>query len=228
MSVTAAATSASTAANPQGAVDTNAAKSKITADLNAFLSMLTTQLKNQDPLSPMESNEFTQQLIGFSQVEQQISTNENLQTLQTQLGTSFGAMTLGYIGKYAEVRDNLVKLNEGQARFAYGLASEAAEVKVVLKDDNGVTVRTIQGDTASGNHILTWNGRDDDGNQLEDGDYTIEIEATNALGEDVSSWSTVQARITGVSSDNGNPVVIINDAAVPLDEITAITESPTY
>lgn len=228
MSVNAAANAASTAANPQGAVDTNAAKKKITSDLNAFLSMLTTQLKHQDPLSPMESNEFTQQLVGFAQVEQQISINENLQTMQTQLGSSFGAMTLGYIGKYAEVRDNMVKLKDGQARFAYGLASEASEVKIVLKDKDGITVRSIKGETAEGQHVLTWNGRNDDQQQLPDGDYTIEVEATNGAGETVKTWSTVQARITGVSSDKGVPVVIINDAAVPLDEITAITESPTY
>lgn len=225
MSITSA---ASQAAAQSGAVNTGAAKKKIAADLDAFLKMLTTQLQNQDPLSPMESNEFTQQLVGFAQVEQQIGINENLQTLQTQTGNSYSAMLIGYIGKYAEIQDNLVKLQDGQARFAYGLASEAAEVEVALKDSKGVVIRRIKGETAAGDHIIKWDGRDDEGKELADGDYTIEITATNSAGEKVDTWSTVQALITGVSNADGQPVVIVNDAAVPLDYIHAVTDSPTY
>lgn len=226
MSVTS--TAAEAASKQSGAIQTAQAKQKIAADMNAFLQMLTTQLQNQDPLSPMESAEFTNQLVGFAQVEQQIGINENLQTMQGQIGSSYGAMLVGYMGKYAEVQDNMIKLQDGKARFAYSLASDAEEVEIALKDSDGNIVRRFDGDPTAGDHILKWDGRDDNQDELPDGDYTIEITATNGAGEKVETWSTVQALITGVSTAGDQPVVIVNDAAVRVEDLHTVTDSPTY
>lgn len=203
------------------------ANKKLAQDLDAFLLMLTTQLQNQDPLSPMESNEFTQQLVGFSQVEQQISINKNLEQQIGLQKSSMNSMALGFIGKYAEIQDDMLTLSDGQTKFAYSLASDAATTKLDFYDDKGVLVRTMSGKTAQGNHILTWDGKADDGTQLEDGEYKVKLTVKNGKGEAVDSWTTVQARITGVSTDGDQPYVTINGAALPLSYIGAVTEKPT-
>ncbi|WP_404384812.1 flagellar hook assembly protein FlgD [Caenispirillum salinarum] len=206
---------------------TPGAKKKLAEDLDAFLMMLTTQLQNQDPLSPMESNEFTQQLVGFSQVEQQIGINENLEQQISLQQSSMNSLALGFIGKYAEVQDNLVTLADGKVKFAYSLASDAASTKLDFYDDKGVLVRTMSGKTAQGNHVMTWDGRAQDGTQLPDGEYTVKLSSKNTKGEPVDSWTTVQARITGASTDGKEPYVTINGAALPLSQIGAVTEKPT-
>lgn len=210
-----------------GAVDTGAARTKFADDLDSFLLMLTTQLQNQDPLSPMESNEFTQQLVGFAQVEQQIGINENLQEQLALQRGSMNTMALSYVGMYAEIRDNMVTLEDGRTKFAYSLASNTASTRLAFKDENGVLVRTMAGSSSQGDHVFTWDGRNDAGEQLPDGQYTVEVTARDVAGETVASWTTVQARITGASTDGTEPYVTVNGTAVPLSEILAVSESPT-
>ncbi len=215
------------AQNTQGAVDTNTAKSKIAKDLDAFLLMLTTQLQNQDPLSPMESNEFTQQLIGFAQVEQQIGINENLQSQMSMQRTSLNTLALGYIGKYAEVNDNVLRYEGESVKFAYGVAANANGTSIKIYDKNNVLVRTLTGSGVQGNHVVTWDGKNDAAETLPTGDYKVKVEAKNQKGETVETWTTIQARITGASTDGTEPYLTINGAAFPLSQVVAITEKPT-
>lgn len=210
-----------------GAIDTQAAKSKIASDLDAFLLMLTTQLQNQDPLSPMESNEFTQQLVGFAQVEQQIGMNENLQNQMTLQRSSLNTLALGYIGKYAEVTDNVLHYEGEKLKFAYGLASDTNGATVKIFDKNNVLVRTMTGPGTMGNHVMTWDGKDDGQAPVKEGEYKVKVEARNQKGESVETWTTIQARITGASTDGTEPYLTINGAAFPLSQIIAVVEKPT-
>lgn len=175
----------------------------------------------------MESAEFTQQLVGFSQVEQQISINENLEQQISLQKSSMNSLALGYIGKYAEIQDNLLTVENGHVKFAYSLASDAATTQLDFYDKNNVLVRSIAGKTSQGNHVMDWDALASDGTQLPDGEYTVKITAKNIMGETVESWTTVQARITGASTDGEEPYVTINRAAIPLSQIGAVTEAPT-
>lgn len=210
-----------------GAVDTTAAKNKISGDLDAFLLMLTTQLQNQDPLSPMESNEFTQQLVGFAQVEQQIGMNENLQSQMALQRSSINSLALGYIGKYAEVNDNVLHFEGEKVKFAYGLASNANGATVKIYDKNNVLVRSLTGPATQGTHVLTWDGKNDSQQTLPDGEYKLKIEAKDQEGATVETWTTIQARITGASTDGTEPYLTINGAAFPLSQIRAVSDQPT-
>jgi flagellar basal-body rod modification protein FlgD len=96
-------TTAATTAN--GTTSTPDAMAQLSGNFSTFLTLLTTQLKNQDPTSPMDSNQFTQQLVEFSQVEQQINTNTNLQTLISQGTAQSAAYATGYLGKTVTVAD---------------------------------------------------------------------------------------------------------------------------
>lgn len=217
----------STSQAKAGAIDTQAAKSKIAGDLDAFLLMLTTQLQNQDPLSPMESNEFTQQLVGFAQVEQQIGMNENLQNQMALQRSSLNTLALGYIGKYAEVNDNVLHYEGEPLKFAYGLSGDATDATVKIYDANNVLVRTLTGPGNQGSHLLTWDGKDDLMQPVAEGAYTLRVEARDDAGESVNSWTTIQARITGASTDGTEPYLTINGAAFPMSEILAVVEKPT-
>ncbi|GAA0598711.1 flagellar hook assembly protein FlgD [Caenispirillum bisanense] len=210
-----------------GSVDTKKARAKIGADLDAFLLMLTTQLQNQDPLSPMESNEFTQQLTSFAQVEQQIGINENLQSMMSLQKSSMNTMALGFLGKYAEIEDNVVHMKGDPVKFAYNVSAQSKNVTIELRNKNGQVVKTINGNLAPGAHVYTWNGLGDDNTKQPNGDYTVTIKAVDKDDKPVRTWTTVQAKITGVSTDGTEPYLTINGVAVPMREINAVTETPT-
>lgn len=209
-----------------GAVDTGAAATKLAENMDAFLVMLTTQLKNQDPLSPMESAEFTNQLVGFAQVEQQIGINTNLQTLQTMQATTQNSLALSYLGRYAEIADNQVELKDGKARFAYILENDAKSTTITIKNAKGEVVREMTGDTLAGNHILDWNGKDAEGNALADGMYSIE--AVSLVGQDLKEQkltTVVQAKISAVSTGGTEPTLTVNGMAIPMSEVLTVSES---
>lgn len=227
MTTTSAAASASTAATQPkpavGKIDTEKARAKIGADLDSFLLMLTTQLQNQDPLSPMESNEFTQQLTSFAQVEQQIGINENLQSLMSMQQGSMNTLALGYLGKYAEIEDNVIQLDKGTAKFAYSIKDKAKSVTLEISNSKGAVVKTVTGNVAPGSHVYTWNGTDDAQAKLPDGQYKVKVTALDGDDKPIESWTTVQAQITAVSTDGQEPYLTINGVAVPMRDIKAVS-----
>src|SRR5580692_10651622 len=103
-------TSTTSSTNSNGTTSSGDAMNQLSGNFDTFLTLLTTQLKNQDPTSPMDSNEFTQQLVEFSQVEQQIDTNTNLQTLITQGQSQSGAYATGYLGKSVSITNGNASL----------------------------------------------------------------------------------------------------------------------
>src|ERR1700687_1118803 len=146
MSVTSAVPAASGAA-PSGAAPAGAAKATTTlaSNLATFLTLLTTQLKNQDPLSPMDSAQFTQQLVQFSQVEQSINANQNLEKLITLTKARAGSDAVNYLGKTVTVTDGSAGLKSGQALWGYSLASDSAATRLTIADSKGHTVYTGAG-----------------------------------------------------------------------------------
>ena len=131
-----------------------------------FLVLLTTQLQNQDPLSPLDTNEFTQQLVEFTNVEQAIKTNDKLDQLIAMQGAGILTGALDYIGKEVEFAGAELNLADGEATVVYDLASNAQEITLEILDENGITVRTLTGPTDAGRHEIVWDGKDNFGNSL--------------------------------------------------------------
>ncbi len=104
----------------------------LSENFDAFLTLLTSQLQNQDPLDPMDSSEFTNQLVQFSAVEQQIQANQNLETLIQLQNAQSAANAVGYIGKDVEVPSSQIMLQDGEAKFAYTLADSVDIVVVTV------------------------------------------------------------------------------------------------
>src|SRR5450631_1343962 len=152
MTVTPAAASAASTSS----TDPSASMKQLSSNFSTFLTLLTTQLKNQDPTSPMDSNAFTQQLVMYSQVEQQIDTNTNLKSLISQGTSNAAAVTTGYLGKKVSITNGSASLSGGAANWTYNLATDAAGTQLSITDANGKIVYTGAGETASGNHSFSW------------------------------------------------------------------------
>ena len=185
----------------------NTASQNLSADMNTFLTLLTTQLKYQDPLDPMDTAEFTNQLVQYSSVEQAIQTNQKLDSLLSMNIANLGAQAVSYIGKVAQVLGNVMPLEGGKAKATYTLDKNVVSTTIVVKDMNGNIVYSEQGKVTSGTHEFTWDGKDSNGNQLEDGAYKIEVSTKVASGE-----TTVFGRVTGVASDSSGVYVGLGDA----------------
>jgi flagellar basal-body rod modification protein FlgD len=185
--------------------------------------LLTSQLKNQDPTSPMDSSTFTQQLVEYSQVEQQIDTNTNLKSLITQGSTQLGAYATSYLGKAVSVTNGNASLTNGAATWTYSLGTTAASSTLTVTDASGKVVYTGNGETASGNHQFNWNGQDNQGNQLADGTYTLAVNAKASDGSAVTTQIASAGVVSEIDMTSGTPQLMVGGMEIGLGDIANVT-----
>jgi flagellar basal-body rod modification protein FlgD len=198
------------------------AMKQLSGNFSTFLTLLTTQLKNQDPTSPMDSNAFTQQLVMYSQVEQQIDSNANLKTLISQGNSSAAAVTTGYLGKRVSITNGNTSLTGGSANWTYNLASASATTQLTITDSTGKAVYSGVGANTSGNHSFTWDGKDNNGNQLSDGSYKLTVTAADAAGGTVAAPVASAGTVTQIDMTGGTPRLVIGSMEVDLGDIAAV------
>ena len=200
-----------------GSSTTSNDKATLSADMNTFLTLLTVQLRYQDPLDPMDTAEFTNQLVQYSSVEQSIKTNDKLDGLLSLNIANLGAQAVSYIGKTAQVLGDVMPLDGGKAKATYTFDKDVSTAVVMIKDMQGNTVYTETAKTTAGTHEFTWDGKDANGNQLEDGAYQIVVSSTVAAGETSAKvTTTVFGKVTGVASDDSNVYVGLGDKVTAL------------
>jgi flagellar basal-body rod modification protein FlgD len=201
---------------------TDNAAAQLSGNFDTFLTLLTTQLQNQDPMNPMDSNQFTQELVQFSGVEQQINTNDNLKTLiSLQQGTA-GTSASGYLGKTITVTNGQAALQNGEADWSYALGSAATATTLSVTNSAGQVVYTTAGQTAEGQHDFSWDGEDNNGNQLPDGAYTLAVNATDSTGAAVTSAIASKGVVDEVNMTSGTPQLMVGQMAVALSDVSAI------
>jgi flagellar basal-body rod modification protein FlgD len=205
----------STAAQPD-------AMKQLSGNFSTFLTLLTTQLKNQDPTSPMDSNQFTQQLVMYSQVEQQIGTNDNLKTLIAQGTSNAATMAAGYLGKKVSVTTGVASLSGGSATWTYNLDGNTANTLLSVTDANGKVVYTTNGQTTAGNSTFTWDGKDNNGNQLPDGAYKLKVTAADAAGNEVSNSVASAGTVSQLDMTVSPPKLVVGNMEVNLSDIAAV------
>ena len=202
----------------------NSGLSGIANNYQTFLSLLTTQLKNQDPTSPLDTNQFTQQLTQMTGVEQQLLSNQLLQQLvnQNQGGGLTGAV--GLIGKSVTSSGATAVLSGGTATFNYTLPSNAAAVNVSIADSTGkVTWTGPATGLGAGAQTYTWNGQNQTGQKPADGGlYTITFTATDASGAPITPTTSSSGVATAVQEVNGQTMVTVGKVQVPLTSITGV------
>jgi flagellar basal-body rod modification protein FlgD len=214
--------SAATPSAPAGTQQTiNNAQQSLAGDQQTFLKLLTTQLQNQDPLSPLDTNQFTQQLVAMTGVQQQIVSNQLLQQLvnnQTSMGDP-----VAFIGKTVTANTADATLQNGTANWLYSLASPATKVQLQVTNALGQMVwQQTAGPLSSGEQSLTWNGKDFNGNSLSDGTYTLKVTATDANGGPVSSNIYQRGVASAVDQSSGQTLVDINGVKIPASAVTSV------
>jgi flagellar basal-body rod modification protein FlgD len=229
-STAAAANSASTASSASSASTSSTASSnplnKLSSDFNDFLQLLTTQLQNQDPLSPMDSTQFTAQLVAFTGVEQQIGTNSKLDTL---IGVDQGnqlASSANFIGDTVQAPSSSIWLDSSgvASEIGYNLPSTASAVTITITDSSGNTVSSGSGPTTQGQNIVTWNGQDGNGNALSSGVYTVSVSALDQSQQPMTGITTsIIGTVTNVTtSSTGSTDLSIGSVSVPLSTVTSV------
>jgi flagellar basal-body rod modification protein FlgD len=199
------------------------AESRLIGDYDSFLLLLTTQLKNQDPLAPMDATQFVSQLSQFASVEQMIVSNQKLDQIAASLGASSIMADIGLIGRTVEVPGSTAEFRDGSLSLRYSLAADAAQAGLVIRDAEGNVVRTLPVSTAAGEHGLTWDGTDDDGDQLPDGLYSFTFGAADAEGKPVATQSYVSATVTRVETTaSGSSLVLSNGTSTPSSAVRAV------
>ena len=189
-----------------------------------FLVLLTQQLKNQDPLSPLDSNQFVSQLVEFSSVEQLIAQNEALETLVNLEVANIGGATVGYLGKEIAFDSATTGLGPDGARWSYDVAGDSQTVSIAVVDAAGRVVFGAQGELGEGPHEFSWNGLDSTGKPVPPGTYTLEIGAANAEGDPIPVDITSFGLVTGVDLSGSEPVLLISGARAPFSTIFSVQE----
>lgn len=188
-------TSISTAAVANSTVAESQSSIGLTTD--SFMTLLVAQIQNQDPLEPMDSTEYIAQLATLSQVEQSVETNSQLESIRTQIAYGSALAETALIGRAVTAPSEKIQLSGGSGQFSYEIEGTASAVSAYIKDSNGDVVREISGLDASSSklHSVTWDGKNNSGETVADGSYTVTLSASDATG----SYTTyARDTITGV------------------------------
>jgi flagellar basal-body rod modification protein FlgD len=195
---------------------------------NDFLNLLVTQLRYQDPMNPMQDQEFVAQLAQFSQLEQLESMSQSLDT-STQVNylmsqTIANTMATTLIGKTVVAEGANLNLTQGKpVSMSYNLAADAANVTIKVLNDKGAVVRTIDlSDKATGNNTYTWDGRDNNGSSLADGEYSYEVTATTKTGETITSSKRIIGPVDAVKYIDGKAYLTVGSYKVDMSTIIEI------
>ncbi len=204
------------------AASQSAASKQLAGNFDTFLTLLTTQLKNQDPMSPMDSSQFTQQLVQFSQVEQQIATNDNLKSLLGQSKSQNTTFAMSYLGKAVGITDGTSGLSDGEANWGYTLEAPSADTTLTVTDANGKVVYTGLGDKTAGAHIFEWDGKSNGGVDQPDGTYKLTVMAKTATGDAIATQIMSKGVVSEVDMSGDEPMLIIGPMSVPLSKVTTV------
>jgi flagellar basal-body rod modification protein FlgD len=175
----------------------------------------------------MKSAEFTQQLVQYSSVEQQIQTNKNLESLLSASVFQAANTAVGLIGKEVESYSSGATLKDGQANWTVALDKDAPNTTVQVLDKNGATVYSEKINGTKGDQAFTWDGKDSSGNTMDDGSYFLQVSANDAAGQAVTSAVRTKGIVTGVDITSSNPIITVNGAQVLYSDVTSVTNPET-
>jgi len=213
-SVAGATTSASSA--------TKTSSQEIAGNFTQFLTLLTTQLKNQNPLDPMDTNQFTQQLVQYAGVEQQLKSNDRLDSILSNAKASSSASATGFIGQTVTSDGKTADLAGGDATWTLTPSKAATQATITIKDSKGNVVVSQNKTLTSGAQTYVWDGRSASGMTAPDGTYSIQVDARDATGTPVTVTTQVTGKVSGVDLSGTSPVLLIGSARVPISSVQSI------
>lgn len=189
-----------------------------------FMKLLIAQLSHQNPLQPMDGQEFSAQLAQFSALEQMTNVNTNIQKLiQSQQAATNSAM-INMIGKQVDVLGNGITHTSGETHnLNYFLPERAASVTVDVYDSLGQLVRTLNGTASKGNNTVLWQGLNNAGEPLPEGDYTFKVTATDANGKVLEAKTFTKGTVSEVLFEDGKTFAIVNGEKISADSISRVS-----
>jgi len=209
----------STGATGTGASGVNSAE--IASNFTEFLQLLTTQLKNQDPMSPLDTNQFTQQLVEFSQVEQQMKSNDQLTTLVSLEQTAQSTSALALVGATVVVNGATTKFDGTSANWSLNVAKPST-ASVTIADSTGQTAYTGTFAVNPGVQNFTWDGHGNNGKLWPAGSYTLTATGVDASGQSTAISTQVQAPVDSVDLSQNPPLLSVNGQNYTLNQIQKI------
>jgi flagellar basal-body rod modification protein FlgD len=215
-------TSQVTAAITGNGTEDKSSKETLAANFTAFLQLLTTQLKNQNPLDPLDTNQFTQQLVQFAQVEQQLKSNDQLSTLVSLQKSSQQTQALGYVGTTVAVDGTTAQLKDKAARWLFSV-QKPSTATITITNSTGQTVYSNTRTLQAGDQDFNWDGRSSDGTtQLPDGAYKISVTAKDVNSQSVAVSTEVQGQVDSVDMTQDPPILSIGGQTFTLDKIKRV------
>lgn len=196
---------------------------KLSGDFDNFLKLLTTQLKNQDPTEPLDTNEFTGQLVQLTVAEQAVNTNQNLEKLIELQKSGQFQDALGYIGRTIDAKGNAGEVVNGFGSFIYSLDAPANNASIVISDGAGRAVFSGQGPTQSGKNRVVWDGVNSfNGQQEADGVYFINVVAKDGSGNVINSQTYTTGEVTSAEMQGSDMVLNVAGTTVKLADVDAV------
>ena len=206
---------------PKSATAAKSASATMASNFDQFLSLLTTQLKNQSPLDPLDTNQFTQQLVQFAGVEQQIKTNDNLSSLLLANRNSTVTNAMGFVGARVTADGATSQLQNGTATWQLN-APRSGSALITINDKNGSQVYSSQNTLSSGDQTFNWDGRMSNGQTAPAGEYTISIAAKDTSGQALIVKSEISGIVDMVDVTGDVPILKIGDISVPVGSVRSI------
>ena len=203
----------------------------IANNFDTFLSLLTTQLRNQNPLDPLDTNEFTQQLVQFTSVEQQLKTNEFLEALVNAGDSSAASRSaqnteaINMIGKTIVAGSSVTDLKEGKATWTYTVADNAANAKITIRDAQHNVVYEANQPLPAGLGEFSWDGVDTQGTALPEGSYSISVDARRADGSLITVLTQTKGTVASVDLSGDQPVLVVGPSRIRLDSVLSVSAS---
>lgn len=183
------------------------AQASLSDNFDTFISILTAQIQNQDPLEPTDSSKFTEQLVQFSGVEQQIRSNKLLESVFNATIGNAGAALSGYLGQTALINSSGAQFSGEEVSWQYTLPARAESVSVTVTDAKGKVLWSEAGEKSVGAHEFNWDGRLFNGETAEDGIYYINVVAKDADNKEIEPAHALLAEVTGIDLTHGEPAI---------------------
>jgi flagellar basal-body rod modification protein FlgD len=213
---------ASSSSSSSAAAANALASQQIAGNFQSFLTLLTTQLQNQNPLDPLDTNQFTQQLVEFAGVQQQLNTNDSLATLVSLQQATQSTQALGFVGKTAVINGSTAALSDSSATWQLSVPSNS-NVDITIASSTGQTVFTGSYSVAAGDHQpFTWNGQGNDGTQWPDGSYTLTATGKDSANNTVAITSAIEGVVNSVDLTQSPPLLSINGQTYTVSQIQSI------
>ena len=201
-------------------------QSQLVENFDTFLQLLVAQIQNQDPTSPTDTDAFTQQLVQFSELEQSIQSNDNLETILSSIESQNAASIVSYIGQTVSAEGAATTLNNGQAIFNLETNETVPEAQITIRSSTGSVVFQDTQALQAGSNQFIFDGVGTDGTQFNDGDtFSISVTGENEAGNFSNISTNINGVVDGVDFTNSTPTLRIGDANIPLSAVTAVSST---